>query len=89
MEQENKNISDGCQIDRVDTEHESINLFNENGLCDKLIERIMSMPDELRDKYECSVAVQGAGVIMPKLGLDYIEIKPAKVQLIFSPVRNK
>jgi|GEM_PF-6258209 len=89
MGQENKYISDDSQIDRVGTEHETINLFGENGLCDQLIERIMSMPDELRDKYECSVAVQGPGVRMPKLGLGYIEITPAKVQLIFSPVRNK
>ena len=89
MEQKKELAIDDSQIESVDNEAKTIELFGEKGLCDQLIEKIMSMPAETRDKFTCSVVVQSPGLRMPRSGFGAIEITPAKVQLMFSPVRNK
>jgi len=86
MEQKKILAVDNCHINNIDNETHSLELFSEKGLCDQLVDKIMSISPELREKFQFQIAVQGAGLKIPRSGFGEIEVTPFKMQLIASPV---
>jgi hypothetical protein len=67
---------------------ETFELFCKNGLCDQLIEKIMSIPEEMRNQFQYSIAAQGAGVKIPRSDFGDIEVTPPKVLLTINPLKS-
>lgn len=89
MEQKNIVTANDSHIENVGNEVKTFELFSENELCNHLVEKIMSIAPEIREKFQYSIATQGAGVKIPRSGVGDIEITPPKIQLTISPVRYK
>lgn len=89
MDKKNELVVDaGRHSEDPGKEVETFELLGKKGLCDQLIDKIMSMSSEVRTQFDYSIAVQGAGVKIPRSGLGDIEVTPPKVLLKISPKSN-
>jgi hypothetical protein len=81
-------VNDGGHGDETGKEVEKFELHGNEGLCKQLIDKITSMPPEVRTQFDYSIAAQGAGVKIPRSGLRDIEVTPPKVFIKISPKQH-
>ena len=90
MERKKKDlvVNDDCldEDTEKEVETETFELLPNNGLgCDKMIEKIMSIPAEVRRQFDYTLVNQGSGVKIPRSGIGHIEITPPRVMLKITP----
>lgn len=89
MKQITNNDVELCDDDDRNNDYKVVEVYSNKNLCDQFIDKFMSLPEDIRDKVQITIAAQGTGVKFPSNSFGNPEIIPPKIQIVISPILSK